>query len=174
MARVTCRGCGRELDDESPGLDPNDRRPCPACGSTVRAFAIDVGAGEFRLTGGIATLSVTRSLVEHWRQQKNIASAVASAQGVATAAAIGSTAELFPPSVFPDVLLAAEVLSFGGRVPDGKLVVGVTVPWFEIISHLEVDPDFLFKIDWWKLEEMVAGAFERDGWPEVVLTPRSP
>ncbi|MBI2360629.1 MAG: restriction endonuclease [Deltaproteobacteria bacterium] len=28
-------------------------------------------------------------------------------------------------------------------------------------------------IDWRKLEEIIAGAYEREGWPEVVLTPRS-
>jgi len=176
MASITCRACGKELEDESPGFDARDRHPCPACGSTARAFSIDVGAGEVKLTGAVTSFSVTRSVVEDWREQKNVLRAVGSAQGVATGAAISSTAELFPPSIkqeFPDVLLTAEVLSLGGRTPDGQLVVGVTVPWFEIIRHLEVDPGFLFRIHWRKLEEMIAGAFERDGWPEVVLTPRS-
>jgi restriction system protein len=70
-------------------------------------------------------------------------------------------------------LLGAEVLSFGGQTPEGQLVAGVTVPWFEIIRHLSAAPGFLYKVEWRTLEEIIAGAFERDGWPEVVLTPRS-
>ena len=53
------------------------------------------------------------------------------------------------------------------------MVAGLAVPWFEIISQLERDPEFLFKIPWRKLEEIIAGAYTRAGWPEVILTPRS-
>jgi restriction system protein len=49
----------------------------------------------------------------------------------------------------------------------------LAVPWFEIIAQLEHDPEFLFKIPWRKLEEIIAGAYVRAGWPDVVLTPRS-
>ena len=38
---------------------------------------------------------------------------------------------------------------------------------------MERDPEFLFTIHWRKLEEIVAAAYEREGWPEVILTPRS-
>ena len=53
------------------------------------------------------------------------------------------------------------------------MIAGLAVPWFEIIAQLERDPDFLFKIPWRKLEELIAGAYDRAGWPDVVLTPRS-
>jgi restriction system protein len=43
----------------------------------------------------------------------------------------------------------------------------------EILAQLESDPAFLYRVPWRKLEELIAGAFERDGWPIVVLTPRS-
>jgi restriction system protein len=172
---VSCRNCGRSLD-EFVGADPNDRRPCPTCGSLSTANAIEVGAAEMKLTGGVANLSVTRKLVNDLADRPRTVSAVGSAHLVLGAATIEATGTVFPPSVeqeLPDVLMAADVLSFGGTTPDGRLVVGVTVPWFEIIRQLQQDPGFLFTVDWRKLEELIAGAFEQDGWPEVVLTPRS-
>src|SRR4029450_11755683 len=32
---------------------------------------------------------------------------------------------------------------------------------------------FLHQLNWRKVEELIAGAYVREGWPEVVLTPRS-
>ena len=177
MATVTCKDCGRELPDESSGADPAARVPCPWCGSIGRNFQITLG-GENKPVGAVElSVSVTRDLVERSRRERGrIARAGLAVSGLARSGFIGSTAQLFPPSVsqeFPEVLLAAEVLSLGSRTPDGQLVVGVALPWFEIIRHLDTDPAFMFKLPWRKWEEMVAGAFERDGWPEVVLTPPS-
>ena len=45
--------------------------------------------------------------------------------------------------------------------------------WAEIIRLMGEDPDILFKIDPRKLEEIIAGAYERSGFDEVILTPRS-
>ena len=53
------------------------------------------------------------------------------------------------------------------------MVRGVSIPWFEIVKLLERDPQFMYTIPWRKLEEIFAGAYERAGYPEVVLTPRS-
>ncbi len=72
----------------------------------------------------------------------------------------------------PDVLIQAAIVTVGDRTDEGALVTGVSLPWFEIIRELERDPDFLFKIPWRKLEELIAGAFERDGY-QVTLTPPS-
>ena len=48
------------------------------------------------------------------------------------------------------------------------------MPWFDIIKALERDPNFLHQLrDWRIVEELIAGAYKRDGWPEVILTPRS-
>src|SRR5260221_3591401 len=73
---------------------------------------------------------------------------------------------------YPEVLLQAAVIALGNRTAEGQLVTGVAVAWFEILAQLERDPDFLFNIDWRKLEEIVAGAYERHGY-KVELTPRS-
>ena len=89
---------------------------------------------------------------------------------------IPSTAALFPPTigeVLPDVVIQAAIVELGDRVPDGSLIAGVAVPWFEIVRHLARDPNFLFRIHWRQLEELIAGAYEREGWSEVVLTSRS-
>lgn len=74
---------------------------------------------------------------------------------------------------YPEVLLQAAVVVFGDKTNEGQLIQGVAIPWFEIIEQLERDAEFLFKIPWRKLEEIIAGAYERAGYPEVVLTPRS-
>jgi restriction system protein len=73
----------------------------------------------------------------------------------------------------PEVLLQAAIILTGDRTQEGILVQGVAVAWEEIIRHLAQDPEFLFKIDWRKLEELIAGAYQREGWSDVILTPRS-
>jgi restriction system protein len=89
---------------------------------------------------------------------------------------IESSAEPFSPTVaqaLPEMLLQAAVVSIGGKTSEGQLIVGAALPWFEIVRHLQRDPEFLYRIHWRRLEEIIAGAYEREGWPEVVLTPRS-
>jgi len=73
----------------------------------------------------------------------------------------------------PSLLLQTVILDIGHKTNEGHIVEGVTIPWFEIIAQIAGDPDFLFKIPWRRLEELIAGAYERDGWINVVLTPRS-
>ena len=65
------------------------------------------------------------------------------------------------------------ILTFGDKTSEGVLVQGVSVVWFEIIEHFRTDPDAIFKYDPRKLEELIAGAYERAGYDEVTLTPRS-
>ena len=74
---------------------------------------------------------------------------------------------------YPDILLQAAVVVLGDKTSEGHLIQGVSIPWFEIIKQLKRDPDFLFQIPWRKLEEIIAGAYEQEGWPDVILTPRS-
>ena len=65
------------------------------------------------------------------------------------------------------------VLDFGGNTDDGRLVQAVAVPWFEIVRMIEQDPASIYHIDWRKMEEIIAGAYVRAGYDEVILTPRS-
>jgi restriction system protein len=78
-----------------------------------------------------------------------------------------------PISLDPEVLLQADIILTGDRTQEGVLVQGIAVAWEEIIRWLDQDPEFLFKIGWRKLEELIAGAYEPEGWSEVILTPRS-
>lgn len=117
--------------------------------------------------------SAMPSLIEHWRQQRYLqlrASVSVSAQVSAVTAQAHAQAVNPHPDV--DVLIQTAAVRLGDQTADGQIISGVAVPWFEIISQLGADPDFLFKVPWRKLEEIVAGAYAREGW-QVILTPRS-
>ena len=73
----------------------------------------------------------------------------------------------------PEILISASIINLGDMVTEGQLIDSVALPWFEILKELERDPQFLHQLGWRKMEELVAGAYQREGWPEVVLTPRS-
>jgi restriction system protein len=61
----------------------------------------------------------------------------------------------------------------GDKTHEGQLVTAVALPWFEIVKLMEADPDVMHKIDWRRWEEIIAGAYERAGFDEVILTPSS-
>lgn len=70
-------------------------------------------------------------------------------------------------------LLLQTVIVPGAYTSEGTLIEAVTVPWFDIIAFLKTDPTIAFQISWEKWEEIVAGAYTRAGFDEVILTPRS-
>lgn len=72
----------------------------------------------------------------------------------------------------PEVTLKA-LLQFGDPTHEGALVRAVSVPWFAILERLRRDPDEAFQIDPRAWEEIIAGAYHRAGFDEVILTPRS-
>jgi restriction system protein len=76
------------------------------------------------------------------------------------------------PTDAPTIILKA-VLDFGGRTDDGRLVAAVATPWFEIVRMVQNDPASIYQISWEKWEEIVAGAYKRAGFDEVILTPLS-
>jgi restriction system protein len=73
----------------------------------------------------------------------------------------------------PEFLIPASIVVFGDSVAEGQLVEAVAIPWTQILEEFEKDPQFLHKLEWRKVEELVAAAYKREGWPEVILTPRS-
>jgi restriction system protein len=90
----------------------------------------------------------------------------------------GVSARIFgvftPPSTLPSVnLLMQTVVEFGAKTDDGHLIQAVTLPWFAIVEALQKDPGMAFQMTPRMWEEMVAGAYERAGFDEVILTPRS-
>lgn len=65
------------------------------------------------------------------------------------------------------------LLHFGDRRNEGQLVQAVAIPWFEIMELIRRDPSAIYQIHPRKWEEIIAGAYERAGFDEVILTPSS-
>ena len=72
----------------------------------------------------------------------------------------------------PSITVKA-LLTFGDQTKEGQLVEAVALPWFEIMRLIEKDPNTIYEIEWWKWEEIIAGAYKQAGFDEVILTPRS-
>lgn len=64
-------------------------------------------------------------------------------------------------------------MEFGNEVSEGRLVEAVALPWFEIMQMIKADPESIYAIDPFKWEEIIAGAYTRAGFDEVILTRRS-
>jgi restriction system protein len=75
----------------------------------------------------------------------------------------------------PEVLLLSEIVKREGTVSDGDVVVAVGTSWLAILSALQNDPNLLFSFSEHprQFEEFIAAAYDRAGWDEVILTPRS-
>ena len=72
----------------------------------------------------------------------------------------------------PDILMQTIIVP-GVKSAEGRIIEAVAIPWFEIIALLKEDPSTAYKIPPDKWEEIVAGAYKRAGFDEVILTPRS-
>jgi len=72
----------------------------------------------------------------------------------------------------PEITLNA-LLTYGAVDPEGRLIEAVAVPWFEILKVIQTDPDAAYRIEPRQWEEIIAGAYSRAGYDEVILTPRS-
>jgi len=69
-------------------------------------------------------------------------------------------------------IVVQTLLTFGDKTNEGQLVLDVRIPWFEILKIISRDPEEIYKIDPFKLEELIAGGYDRKGY-NVILTPRS-
>lgn len=83
------------------------------------------------------------------------------------------TTTLFEKSA--TILLMAQIVSVASKITDGSLINVVLPPWLEIAQRLKSDPNFLqeFSRHPAKFEEFIAATYDRAGWDEVILTPRS-
>lgn len=86
--------------------------------------------------------------------------------------------EFFSPSISIDEVLSKSsflmqaVVIPGAKTTDGQIIIAVTEPWYDIIEFLAKYPDQIYKIHPRKLEQLIAGAYEREGY-KVTLTPYS-
>lgn len=70
-------------------------------------------------------------------------------------------------------LTMKSLLYFADPTREGALVRAVGVPWFEIMRRIQKDPRAIYEINSRTWEEIIAGAYERAGFDEVILTPHS-
>ncbi|MDR4460151.1 MAG: restriction endonuclease [Nitrospirales bacterium] len=133
---VVCNNCDSVLCEE-PSEVPEERKPCPNCGSTVPRFSVSAAAR-------IQFESLTR------------------VTSTATMTVISSTNLLLQTVIVP-----------GAKTVEGQLIKAVAWPWFEIIALLSRDPSLAYEIKDRKWEEIIAGAYQKAGFDEVTLTPRS-
>ena len=75
-------------------------------------------------------------------------------------------------AALPEVTLKAFLL-FGDPTQEGALVKAVALPWYAILERIRADPAAAFEINSRAWEEIVAGAYEKAGFDEVILTPPS-
>ena len=83
-------------------------------------------------------------------------------------------AQPISPNGGPELLLQAEIVFRGDKANEGFLVRAVSLPWLEIVDHLQRDPNFLFSFAKHprKLEEFIAACYDRAGFDQVILTPQ--
>jgi restriction system protein len=72
----------------------------------------------------------------------------------------------------PELLLQTVVIA-RTETDEGRLIEAVSEPWFEIIRQMLREPAVIYQISPRKWEEIVAGAYKRAGFDEVILTPAS-
>jgi restriction system protein len=70
-------------------------------------------------------------------------------------------------------LMLQTVVTLGAHVTEGQVIEAVSIAWFKIVDELLRDPSLMKEISWRRWEEMIAGAYDAEGWDEVILTPRS-
>jgi restriction system protein len=117
------------------------------------------------------------ALVAHWRRLKSApavqAAAVQLGLHVSEPIVVGEEVHVVitsPPIVLP---VGISLVERGDTTAEGHLITGVTIAWWAIIKELERNPEFqLHTIGSRAFEELLAGAYEREGW-KVILTPRS-
>jgi restriction system protein len=59
------------------------------------------------------------------------------------------------------------------KTAEGLIIQAVAFPWFDIVELLAKDPSIAYQLSDRQWEEIVAGAYKRAKFDEVILTPRS-
>jgi hypothetical protein len=127
-------------------------------------------------------------LIAHWEahRKKTQLAAINASQGIVPntgnlslsgLAPVVSTAsipfERVQGKLDAELILQAQIVVLGDKTQEGQLIQGVRIPWYEIIREYERDPDFIFRLKPRQFEELIAGAYEKAGYSDVILTPLS-
>jgi restriction system protein len=70
-------------------------------------------------------------------------------------------------------LVISSVIIPNKSVDDGVLIKSTSILWAEIVEQLGADWSVAYQLPPERWEEIVAGAFKKAGYDEVILTPRS-
>jgi restriction system protein len=70
-------------------------------------------------------------------------------------------------------LTVSSVIIPDGKTASGLLVKSTSAVWAEVLAALGTDWSIAYQIPSERWEEIIAGAFKKDGFDEVTLTPRS-
>lgn len=97
---------------------------------------------------------------------------VLSARAVVIRSAPGIRAGDIRPALDESSLLLQAIVTPSHETAEGVVICGVAIAWFEIVKLIKRDPEIIYRLHWRQWEEILAGAYEREGW-EVTLTPRS-
>lgn len=75
-------------------------------------------------------------------------------------------------SFLAQTLLTQALIVPGDKTHEGILIESVTSFWADVVRLFQQQPEMMYQIDPIKLEELVAGMYEKRGY-QVTLTPRS-
>lgn len=95
------------------------------------------------------------------------------ARSQAMAMAMGSPLVLLNGAAQKASVVLSSLIIPEEKTAEGVLVRSVSTLWVEIVNQLGTDWALAYKIPPDKWEEIVAGAFKKDNYDEVTLTPRS-
>lgn len=92
--------------------------------------------------------------------------------GWSSARLVDSVKATYRPPPEPEVLIGA-IVDRVERRPEGSLIVVLQPAWDSIAKLLRDNPSELPQLSPDQWEELIAGAYDKAGYDEVVLTPRS-
>jgi restriction system protein len=122
---------------------------------------------DWREYGGHRVISVHEDMVIEDAQPKII---ITPESGSATFRGMQGEINIADP---PEILIQQAIEVLGDEVDEGLLIHSVAIPWQQILKEIDGDPNFLSKVDWRKMEELIAAAYKEAGCPSVIVTPRS-
>jgi restriction system protein len=81
----------------------------------------------------------------------------------------------YPPTILlgSDPCLIKSIVTLVDKTDEGYIIELVSPAWNDIINMLNKDPGIVHQISPRKWEEIIAGSYEKAGFDEVILTPRS-
>lgn len=83
--------------------------------------------------------------------------------------AVGTSRKI---DALPSDLVLQSIIIPGEKTQEGVLIQAAVLPWLELVKWLTNHQDKAHQIHWRTWEEIIAAAYERQGW-EVTLTPGS-